>query len=184
MPEGDAELMRRAATGDVQAFAAMYDRHASAALALLRRMLGLGSEAQDLLHDVFLEAWQDIREYDPTRGSARTWLLVRARSRALDRLQRRAREQRSRSAWLAPPQAPAHAAAERTDQRVALRAALAALDVHVRATLELTYFEGLTADEIAAHMQVPAGTVKSRLARGLSQLAALFREVADTEDEP
>src|SRR5262249_9415197 len=91
--QADAELMRRAAAGEVDAFAEIYDRHAPALLALLRRMLGTGGEAQDLLHDVFLQAWESVREYDASRGSARTWLLVRARSRALDRLQRRSREQ-------------------------------------------------------------------------------------------
>ena len=75
----DVELMQRAQSGDTEAFAAIYDRHAGALLALAQRMLG--GEALDLLHDVFLEAWQEVRSYDPSRATPRTWLLVRLRSR-------------------------------------------------------------------------------------------------------
>ena len=62
-----------------------------------------------------------------------------------------------------------------------MRQALAVLDATVRTTLELSYFEGLTADEIAEHMQVPVGTVKSRLARGLSQLEAILNDLDEAE---
>jgi RNA polymerase sigma-70 factor (ECF subfamily) len=174
----DVELMRRAGAGEVEAFAAIYDRHAPALLALAQRMLSARSEAQDLLHDVFLEAWQCVREYDPERASVRTWLLVRARSRALDRMGRRAREHNVRSSLRSDSHAVrSHAVTSAADRRVAVRQALAELDASVRETLELSYFAGLTAEEIAARMDVPAGTVKSRLARGLSQLAQVLSDL-------
>jgi RNA polymerase sigma-70 factor (ECF subfamily) len=174
----DVELMRRAAAGEVDAFAAIYDRHAPALLALAQRMLTARSEAQDLLHDVFLEAWQCAREYDPERASVRTWLLVRARSRALDRMGRRAREHNARSALRPDGEAVrSHASTSAADRRVAVRQALDELDASVRETLELSYFAGLTAEEIAARMDVPIGTVRSRLARGLQQLARVLNDL-------
>jgi RNA polymerase sigma-70 factor, ECF subfamily len=176
--QSDLELMQRAGAGEVEAFAAIYDRHAPALLALAQRMLTGASEAQDLLHDVFLEAWQGAREYDPDRASVRTWLLVRARSRALDRIGRRAREHTAQSSLRAEPAAArAHASTAETERRVAVRQALDELDEAVRETLELSYFAGLTADEIAEHMAVPVGTVRSRLARGLQRLAQVLSDL-------
>ena len=175
----DVDLMRRCAQGDVEAFAQIYDRHAGSLLALTQRMHFAASEAQDLMHDVFLEAWQAVREYDPERASVRTWLLVRARSRALDRLGRNAREQNARRTL--PPDNPAssqRAFATHAERQIAVRQALGELDASVRETLELTYYEGLTALEIAARMQVPHGTVKSRLARGLQALQRVLGELS------
>jgi RNA polymerase sigma-70 factor (ECF subfamily) len=174
----DVELMRRSAQGDVEAFAQIYDRHAGSLLALSQRMRFARSEGQDLLHDVFLEAWQAVREYDPERATVRTWLLVRARSRALDRLGRHAREESARKT-LPPdnPASPQRALSSHEERRIAVRQALAGLEPNVRATLELTYFEGLTAVEIAERMSVPLGTVKSRLARGLQGLQRVLGEL-------
>jgi len=176
--QSDVELMRRAGAGEVDAFAAIYDRHAPALLALAERMLTGASEAQDLLHDVFIEAWQSAREYDPDRASVRTWLLVRTRSRALDRMGRRAREHNARSSLRQDDAAVrTHAGAAGPERRMAVRQALGELDASVRETLELSYFAGLTAEEIADRMDVPAGTVKSRLARGLQRLAQVLSEL-------
>jgi len=73
--EHDAALMARAKRGDVGAFAAVYDRHAPGVLSLLSRVLRDASEAHDLLHDVFLEAWLSASDYDERRASVRVWLL-------------------------------------------------------------------------------------------------------------
>lgn len=160
----DAELMERASAGDVAAFAEIYDRRAPAVLALLRRVIGDRAEAEDLLHDVFLESWRSIRSYDAERGSVRAWLFVRARSRALDRRARLA--QQSVSQGLLPMAADLPP----SEYALAVQQALATLLPEVRETLELTYFEGLTAPELSARMQVPEGTVRSRLTRGLAAL--------------
>jgi len=175
----DVELVQRACGGDVDAFAELYDRHAGTVLALTRRILGAqaSGDADDLLHDVFLEAWQRVREYDPTRGSVRVWLLVRARSRALDRLDRHLRERTAHSAL--SRQAGARGAYPPTERQIALRQALATLDPSVRLALELTYFEGLTAGEVSDRLHVPEGTVKSRLARGLENLQQVLSLMVD-----
>jgi RNA polymerase sigma-70 factor (ECF subfamily) len=174
--DSDAALMARAARGDVAAFARIYDRHAGTVLALTRRMLGSAGDAQDLLHDVFLEAWLAVRDYDAERASVAVWLLVRARSRALDRRGRSAR-QRTLQTALSTLEASKSLLANQPEpeRRIALHKALAALPLEVRQTLELTFFEGLTAHEAATRMGVPEGTVKSRLARGLEIMQRIFR---------
>ena len=81
----DAARVAQMATGSTEALAALYDSHAAPMFALAQRMLGDRRDAEDLVHDVFLEAWRRSSAYDPARGSVRSWLLVRVRSRALDR---------------------------------------------------------------------------------------------------
>ncbi|MCA9658979.1 MAG: sigma-70 family RNA polymerase sigma factor [Myxococcales bacterium] len=166
----DAELVRAMAAGDRQALAALYDRHGGCLLAAARRFLGSPAAAEDLVHDVLLEAWRRADSFDASRGSARTWLLVRLRSRALDRLRRR---QRGQSALNALATAPAPEAAndpQRRSEHAEIRRALAALPPSHRQVLDLAYFGGLSMAEIAAAMDIPLGTVKSRTASALGKL--------------
>jgi RNA polymerase sigma-70 factor (ECF subfamily) len=179
--EQDAALMARAASGEAGAFAELYDRHAPTLLATAVRMLG-EREASDLLHDVFLEAWSHVSDYNASRGSVRTWLLVRLRSRALDRLGGVAWSRtESLDACTERSALPDASAAQHPSvDGIAVRAALERLGVDVREALELSYFGGLTMREIAERSGVPLGTVKSRIARGLAALSSLL----DVEEEP
>ena len=172
--ETDAELIARIQSGDTEAMGMIYDRHAPSLYAVAVRMLGAAREAEDLLHDVFLEAWQHVREFDPSKGSVYTWLIVRLRSRALDRLGR-AEARRARSLEELP-EIPdfARDRSAGTLEGIAVRRALAQVDLSVRQVLELTFFDGFTAREIAEQLAVPVGTVKSRLARGLSLLEIML----------
>src|SRR5882724_11510868 len=90
----DAALVRAMAAGDRAALATLYDRHAALLLGLALRIVGERRDADDLLHDVFLEAWRTAKDFDPSRGRVRTWLAIRMRSRALD-LQKSARVSRN-----------------------------------------------------------------------------------------
>jgi RNA polymerase sigma-70 factor (ECF subfamily) len=81
-----AELIRRMAEGDRDAFRQLYDRHAREVYPLILRILRDPGDAAEVLQDVFWEAWQTAASYDPTRGTAEAWLFMRARTRAIDRL--------------------------------------------------------------------------------------------------
>jgi RNA polymerase sigma-70 factor (ECF subfamily) len=176
--QAEQALIARAALGDADAFAEIYDGHAPALLALAQRMLASKTDAQDLLHDVFLEAWQRLTEYDASRASVRAWLMVRLRSRALDRRARAMRQNMAARSELEPSErARTDATVLVPERQLVVRNALAKLDTDVHTVLELTYFEGLTAVEIAARQAAPLGTIKSRLARGLSRLHALLHEL-------
>ena len=85
-PGRDQSLMAAAAVGDESALGELYDRHAGAMLGVALRILKLRQDAEDLVHDVFVEAWQKAADFDAGRGSVRSWLLVRVRSRGVDRL--------------------------------------------------------------------------------------------------
>jgi RNA polymerase sigma-70 factor (ECF subfamily) len=163
----DANLVAAMALGDRGAMASLYDRHASVLLGLAIRIVRDRREAEDLLHDVFLEAWRSAKDFDPKRGRARTWLAIRMRSRALDH-QKSARV--SRNAGDAGLDLLVDDGATQSPDHARVRAALSELAVEQRRVLELAYFEGLSCTEIAARVSIPVGTVKSRIAAGLDRL--------------
>lgn len=163
----DANLVAAMARGDRGALASLYDRHASVLLGLAMRIVRDRREAEDLLHDVFLEAWRSAKDFDPKRGRARTWLAIRMRSRALDH-QKSARV--SRNAGDAGLDLLVDDGEAKSPDHARVRAALAELAVEQRRVLELAYFEGLSCTEIAARVSIPVGTVKSRIAAGLDRL--------------
>lgn len=170
----DADLLAAMARGDSDALGDLYDRYSGLLLATAIRILGGRREAEDLVHDVLMEVWHRCADYDPDRGSVRTWILIRLRSRALDRCRRAGRmrvetlEDRTLDDFGPatgddPGQGLDHARVRRT---------LAELPPAQRQVLELAYFEGLSASEIAEHLAIPIGTVKSRTAAGLAKLRA------------
>lgn len=165
----DAELIQAAANGQRRALAALYDRHAPTMLALALRVLVQRQEAEDLVHDVFLEAWKRAADYDATRGSVRAWLLLRTRSRALDR-KKSARLKRSVSLEAESVPEIGQSGADAVPDQHLLRQVLAELPGDQREVLVLGYFEGLSSSEISTRLSIPIGTVKSRVAAALSKL--------------
>jgi RNA polymerase sigma-70 factor (ECF subfamily) len=165
----DAHLLVASSRGDVSALGRLYDRHAPAMLGVASRILRGRQDAEDLVHDVFVEAWQKAGDYDARRGSVRSWLLVRVRSRGIDRL--RSLEAARRAAMI-PSGAEGDRSEPRWDgpDRERARAALAALPEEQRRLVELGYYEGLSCAEMAQRVGIPVGTVKSRLAAAVAKL--------------
>ncbi len=187
-PDDDKALVYAVAAGDRRALSQLYDRYAAAllgvALAVLR---GSRAEAEDLLHDVFVEIWQHAGDYDPARASVRTWMTLRMRSRALDRLKSAGRSRASsldeaphlanvvdadRASEQSPDHAPDHAV---------VRRALGGLPAEQRDVIRLQYYEGLSSAEVAERLGVPIGTVKSRTAAVMRKLGGALRPDADQE---
>lgn len=168
--ESDVELIGAMTRGDRGALSELYDRYASLLLATAQRMLGSTVAGEDLVHDVLLEAWRRADSYDPARGTVRTWLLVRLRSRALDRLRR---ERRSAAWVLEVAKLPVDEEVgdpRRLSEHAAIRRVLDDLPEHHRQVLTLAYFGGLSMTEIAEALAIPIGTVKSRTAAALQRL--------------
>jgi len=177
-PESDEALVRAIANGETRALAALYDRYASLMLGLSRRIVLGQSEAEDIVHDVFVEAWRRAADYDEKRGSVKAWLLLRTRSRAID-FRKSAGVSRTvptgDADWLAALADPRALDAEAPD-RARLRHLLSALGEDQRQVLFLGYFEGLSSSEIATHLGIPLGTVKSRVAAALSALRSALAD--------
>jgi RNA polymerase sigma-70 factor (ECF subfamily) len=174
-------LLQAVARGDREALGALYDRFAGEMLAVGQRFLGGRREAEDLVHDVFLEAWHRAGHYDRTRGSVRTWLMLRVRSRALDLLRSARRnafvgfeETRIEPTESVEPDTTWHGERE-------LHGGLADLPTEQRVVLELGYFAGYSHAEIALRLEIPIGTVKSRMTRGIM---ALRSRLNPSEEQP
>jgi len=167
----DAALVGRLREGDQGALSILYDRYATVLYTVAYRILGDRQSAEDLVHDVFLEAWNKAADYDPNRASVRTWLILRCRSRALDRA---VSAPRRRTVSLEDEAVPEPAAAmigtEGREDADRLQEAMASLSDEQRRVLELTFFRGLTSSDIAMEVGIPVGTVKSRLRAGLASL--------------
>ena len=181
----DAELIRRSARGDKAALSALYDRYAGLLQALAIRMMGSRSEAEDLMHDVFVEAWQRAGDYDPARGTVKAWLCLRIRSRALDRKKsprvtravswEEARASETRASEIPAPDFDVSLRMEREG----VRAALSNLSVEQLEVIELCYFSGCSMAEAAQQLQCPVGTVKSRLSSGRDRLRLALAPVQE-----
>lgn len=167
--EEDIDVLRRVAGGDKQALGILYDRHAGVMLALGVRVIGVRREAEDLLHDVFLEAWRHAGDYDPRRGSVKTWLLLRMRSRCLDRVRSHGFS-RTDSLQVEPMRSGSNDRVERNIDAARARALLEGLPPGQREVLELGYFQGLSFSEIADALGIPIGTVKSRVSAAMMRL--------------
>lgn len=171
----DEDLVSLVESGDPNAFEVIYDRHSRVAYSLAFRLLGDRHAAEDLVQDAFLSAWRNARAYSPARGSVRTWLLSILHNRGIDRLRTASAMTRRQEALeqmeMQRPPAP-DAAAEGVERAMAdtVRQELGTLPQEQVEVLTLAYYGGFTHQEISEILQVPLGTVKSRMRLGLDRL--------------
>ena len=174
----DPTLLARVVKGDQQAFSQLYDHSSTLLFTLAVRILGNHKEAAELLQDVYLEVWRKVSRYDVGRGTPIAWLVTLTKSRAIDRLRARASRGNQAATSLedgtAPPVAdpgprPLETQADQ-DLCIAVKAAVAGLPLAQQQAIELAYYEGLSYAEIAARLNQPLGTVKTRIKLGMSKL--------------
>lgn len=173
-----SELMQRMAEGDRQALADLYDQLSKPLFSTARHILSDASEAEDVVHDVFLTLWENASDFNASKGSVYSWAAALTRNRSIDRL--RMRSNRSRLLGQSIPDDLGYAEAsglegadhhaDITERASAVRAALEGLPDEQRRTLELAYFSGLTQKEISETLKEPIGTIKARIRRGLLKL--------------
>jgi RNA polymerase sigma-70 factor (ECF subfamily) len=171
---GDEAALARMAGGDRDAVAELYDRHSRPVFSLALRILQDRTEAEDVVQDVFTQAWAQAARYDISRGAVSAWLLNMARSRAIDRLRsRRARpemSERSAALNMADDAVPLDMQLVSSERAAQLKRALQELPLLNRIAIELAYYEGLTHAEIAERLEQPLGTVKTRIRQAVIRL--------------
>jgi RNA polymerase sigma-70 factor, ECF subfamily len=180
----DEELMQLVREADARAFEVVFDRHGGVAFSLAYRMCGRRAMAEDVVQEAFLSLWRSGARYDRARGSVRSWVLSVVHNRAIDALRRGVvREGRTVDD---EGLAERVAAPERTDVEVArreeareVRGALGELPTEQRQVIELSYFGGFTHVQIASMLEVPIGTVKSRMRLGLTKLRIVLGDPAE-----
>jgi RNA polymerase sigma-70 factor (ECF subfamily) len=181
-------LIRRIAAGDRDAFSRFYDLLAPVAFGLIMRVLRDPEAAADVLQEVFWQVWREAAQYDAGRGSPEAWVVMRAKTRAIDRLRSMRRRDRT---FVAPVDEsvayragragaageatgyhdrPAEDPAVAAEERGLVQTALALLPEPQRRVIELAFFEGMTQAEIASRLGEPLGTVKTRARLGLERL--------------
>ncbi len=176
----DASLMAGFARRDPGAADGLYERYASRIYGLGIVMLGNDAAAQDLVQDTFVKLWRNAERYDAARGRLDTWVLLVARSLAIDSLRRRVLEVRALEATGPPGEASIEPGpeelAETVDMAQRARRAMSALSDGQRAALELAYFGGKTSAEVAELEGIPLGTAKTRIRTALLKLREALEE--------
>jgi RNA polymerase sigma-70 factor (ECF subfamily) len=180
----DAELLRRVAAGDEEAFAQIYDRFSTGLYSLVLKMMHDEKEAEDVLQEGFAHVWRRASTYDPARSGAFTWAVMIFRHKAIDRLRVRQRRERlleratAEAAHFPENDHESALAPALRERQAQVRAALAQIPDDQKQAVELAFFGGLTHEQIAEKLAAPLGTIKARIRRGLLRLRDSLQEVA------
>lgn len=173
----DAALMQRVAKMDAEAFEVFYDRHVSSAYALAYRIVGSKQPADDVCQEAFLSVWRSAARYDADLGNARSWILAVVRNRAIDHLRRvtRTKEREVADEALAerhpaPQDQNTESTALRNAQAGETRELMNELSDDQRRVIELSFYSGYSHSEISEMLELPLGTVKARMNRGLARM--------------
>lgn len=163
----DEELVEKMTRGDQAALGQLYERYAADIGRLTVSLLKDAALAADTVQDVFLEAWHRADQFDRTRGTVRAWLIVKARSRCLDRLRARTNK---KEVSLTDTGRGKIGSVEQSIDAMHLPEALMHVSPEERDILLLGYFEGLTCEEMSQRLGIPVGTVKSRTRSAMEKL--------------
>jgi len=176
-PEDEA-LLARVAAGDSRALETLYDRYSRVVYGTALRILGAAELAEEVVQETFWRVWRRSSTFQPGRGQVSSWILGIAHNLAIDELRRqRARpspvydqEDRPVLRDMEDSRVDVAGAALDQEQRQLISAALSQIPSEQREAIELAYFSGLSQSEIAAQLQNPLGTVKTRIRLGLQKL--------------
>jgi RNA polymerase sigma-70 factor, ECF subfamily len=176
----DAALMRAFASREPAAAGELFERFASRVYGLGVVMLGNDAAAEDLVQDTFVKLWRSAERYDPSRGKLETWVLLVARSLAIDALRRRVLDARTVERSTPTSETATDPSPEELVELVDLseraRRAMSDLTPGQRAALELAYFGGKTSAEVAELEGIPLGTAKTRIRSALLKLRTALQE--------
>ena len=169
-----ADLLARAGRGDTQAFAQFYDATATRSYGLALRVVRDPSQAEEVVQEVYLDAWRQSGRYDAGRGSVMSWLLTIVHRRAVDRVRSAEAANRRDATYHQQHNPIAHdataEAAEASLDAHRVRTAMQELTSIQREALELAYFGGYTHTEVATMLDLPVGTAKTRIRDGLIRM--------------
>jgi len=168
------DLLGRVARGDGPAFELLYDRIAGSVYGVIRRVLRDPAQSEEVAQEVLVEVWRSATRFDADRGSATTWIHTMAHRRAVDRVRSaQASQDRDQKVARRDHVTPYDEVAEHVEARLEaqqVRSCLTGLTELQRESVTLAYYGGYTYREVAELLDVPLGTVKTRMRDGLIRL--------------
>jgi RNA polymerase sigma-70 factor (ECF subfamily) len=181
----DLELMEAIQREEPEALSLLYDRYSGILKALILRVIHNDTEADDLLQEIFMEIWNQAKNFSPQKGKPLGWMVTLARRRAIDGLRKRQAYARAGERLLneteQQPDAWIHNTTEEEinsgDTRVLIRRVIKTLPEAQQQAVDLAFFRGMSQREIAAHTNTPLGTVKTRLELGLKKIYDGLKEL-------
>lgn len=176
--DADSTLLAQIQAGNEEALLKLHARYAKLVYSVAHRILNDPMAAEEVTQDTFMRLWRKAYMYDASKGAFATWLLAVARHLALDAYRKQRRDPLCNPIFTdSDPERWENllAADEDTDLRRSLVAAINDLPEDQRGAIELAYFHGLTHSEIADYLQVPLGTIKTRICLGMQKLRSAWR---------
>lgn len=176
-------LIRNSARGDQSALGELYDATSRLVFGLVLRIVGDRASAEEVLLDVYTQAWRQAANYDEARGAPLAWLMTIARSRAIDRIRSSKHDQHKDPldavSEISDREPSPEQATVDSERRQLVRAALDTLPAEQREVVELAYYSGLSHSEIASRLGQPLGTVKTRTRLAMIKLRDMLRPVLE-----
>lgn len=172
---------------DPEALSQLYDRYNGILKALILRVIHNEAEAEDLLQEIFMEIWNQAKNFSAQKGKPLGWMVTLARRRAIDGLRKKQAYNRAGERLQAEteqqPDAWVHNKTEEeitfSDTRVIVRRVINSLPLPQQQAIELAFFRGMSQREIAFNTNTPLGTVKTRLELGLKKIYDGLKELKD-----
>lgn len=159
------------------AFNYLYQNYSGVLYGIVHKVIFDEQTAQDVLQDVFVKIWNNIGQYDPAKGRIYTWMLNIARNAAIDKLRSKGEVMKSkiRTGEDIVDNLGRGMRTEQATDTIGLRRMVGELEPQYRAIVELAYFKGYTMDEISKTLDIPLGTVKTRMRHAMQLLRAYFK---------
>ena len=172
----EAELISQLQQKDEQAFSYLYDNYSGALFNIIVQIVPDREQAGDVLQEVFINIWRKIGTYDPNKGRLFTWMLNIARNAAIDKIRSRGYQDSLKNQPLAEDvNIYANQTLKPATDDYGLRKLVSKLKDEQKVLVELSYFQGFTHEEIARSLNIPLGTVKTRIRSALTQLRTLIQ---------
>ena len=164
----DEQLMRCVTDGDEESLLVLHRRYVNLVYSMAYHVLNDNAQAEEVTQDVFMKLWQSAASYNSLKGQFKSWLLTVTRHAAIDRLRSMQRHAKYQAAAARMDDYTSNR--HTLDEHNSLRFALDDLPPEQRIVLELAYFGGMSQTEISAHLDVPLGTIKTRIRLGMDKL--------------
>jgi len=174
LPYSETELIEKLKNQDTEAFSLLYDNYSSALYGIINTIVKDDEVAQDILQDVFMKIWKGVALYKREKGTLFTWMLNIARNTSIDNLRSKNKKYEIRNIENDVYTVDKNHNTTLNTDTLGVKQAVSKLKLEHKEMIDLVYFGGYTQDEIAKEMNMPLGTVKTRVRAALIELRKLF----------